>query len=193
MTPPTAVTSRPLMSRECIYVASNHTPTLHTRHLVRCKPAGKDEDRLITDPRLLIYDEVLPRLIGIEREWRAYGKLGTDVLIALASLRSQLSPERDCPTCQRLCYSAKTRCALYVTTYLYRTYTDKAEAVGKRIHHGGGAVGADVGGGEALFYALVPVVYLLRNLRHRRVQRPYAVVHRHPVDNSWRLKTVTRS
>src|SRR5262249_19941803 len=44
-----------------------------------------------------------------------------------------------------------------------------------------------------LFFALVPVVYLLRNLRLRRVQRPYAVVYRHPVDDSWGLKTVARS
>src|SRR5262245_22195498 len=32
------------------------------------------------------------RLIGIRREWPAHGKLGTDVLIALASLRSDSVP-----------------------------------------------------------------------------------------------------
>ena len=50
--------------------------------------------------RLLIYDEVLPRLTVIEREWRAYGNLGTDVLIALASLRTERSPGSDYRTCQ---------------------------------------------------------------------------------------------
>src|SRR5215813_4484903 len=34
------------------------------------------------------------RLTVIGREWRAYGKLGTDVLTALASLRTERSPER---------------------------------------------------------------------------------------------------
>jgi hypothetical protein len=139
--------------------------------------------------RLLIYDEVLPRLIVIQLECRAYGKLGTDVIIALASLRTERSPEIDSLTCQQLCDWAKTRCDLY-TIDLSSTFTCKAEAVGKRIRHGGGT---EVEGCGALFFALVPVVYLLRNLRHRRVQRPYAVVHTYPVDHIWGLKTVARS
>src|SRR5262245_15555404 len=42
------------------------------------------------------------RLIGIRREWPAYGKFETDVhiLIVLASLRSELSPGLDYRTCQ---------------------------------------------------------------------------------------------
>src|SRR5262245_65975588 len=71
------------------------------------------------------------RLIGITREWPAYRKLGTDVLIALASLRSERSPERDSLTCQRLCDWAKTVCDLY-TIDLSSTFTCKAEAVDKR-------------------------------------------------------------
>src|SRR5262245_60922213 len=74
----------------------------------------------------------------------------------------------------------KTVCDLY-TIDLSSTFTCKAEAVGKRIRRGGGT---EVWGCGALFFALVPVVYLLRNLRHRRVQRPYAVVHTYPVDRS---------
>ena len=50
--------------------------------------------------RVLIYDEVLPSLIATEREWRAYGNLGTDGLIALASLRTERSPGSDYRTCQ---------------------------------------------------------------------------------------------
>jgi len=131
------------------------------------------------------------RLIGIRREWRAYGNFGADVLIALASLRTERSPGSDYRTCQRLSDWAKTVCDLY-TIDLSSTFTCKAEAVGKRIRRGGGI---EVWGCGALFFALVPVVYLLRNLRLRRVQRPYALVppHRHSVDHIWGLKTVARS
>ena len=139
-------------------------------------------------------DEVSPRLTVIEREWPAYGKLGTDVLIALASLRSELSPERDFLTCQRLFDWAKTVCDLY-TIDLSSTFTCKAEAVGKRILRSHRGVGTDERGCGGLSFALAPVVYLLWNMPHRRVQRPYALVppHRHPVDHIWRLKTVARS
>src|SRR5262245_3982786 len=84
------------------------------------------------------------RLIGIRREWPAYGNLGTDVLIALASLRSELSPGIDYRTCQRLSDWAKTVCDLY-TIDLSSTFTCKAEAVGKRIHPDRGG-GTDEGG-----------------------------------------------
>ena len=89
------------------------------------------------------------RLIGIRREWPAHGKLGTDVLIALASLRSELSPGIDYRTCQRLSDWAKTVCDLY-TIDLSSTFTCKAEAVGKRIHPDRGG-GTDEGG-AALFF-----------------------------------------
>ena len=132
----------------------------------------------------------IARLIGIGREWRAYGKLGTDVLIALASLRTERSPGSDYRTCQRLSDWAKTVCDLY-TIDLSSTFTCKAEAVGKRIRRGGGT---EVWGCGGLSSALAPVVDLLRNMPHRRVQRPYALVppHRHPVDDS-RTSTVARS
>src|SRR5215813_7029365 len=136
------------------------------------------------------------RLIGIRRirrEWTTYGKLGTDVLLALASLRSEPSPGIDYRTCQRLSDWAKTVCDLY-TIDLSSTFTCKAEAVGKRIHldRGGGTVVDGCGG---LSWEQAPVVYLLRNVPPKRVQRPYALVppHRHPVDHIWRLKTVARS
>src|SRR5262245_15726229 len=41
------------------------------------------------------------RLIVIEREWRAYGNLGTDVRILLASLGTERSPGSDYRTFQR--------------------------------------------------------------------------------------------
>jgi hypothetical protein len=131
------------------------------------------------------------RLIDIRREWPAYGNLGADVLIALASLRSELSPGKDWPTCERLCDWAKTVCNLY-TIDLSSTFTCKAEAVGKRIRRGGGT---DEGGCSGLSWEQAPVVYLLRNMTLRRVQRPYALVppHRLPVDHIWGLKTVARS
>jgi hypothetical protein len=139
--------------------------------------------------RLLIYDEVLPRLIGIQLECRAYGKFGTDGLIALASLRTERSPRSDYHTCQRLSDWAKTLCDLY-TIDLSCTHTCKAEAVGKRIHRGGGT---GVEGCGAQLSPPAPVVDLLRNVPPGPVQRPYAVVHRHPVDHIWGVKTVARS
>src|SRR5262245_30443479 len=164
------------LNHGCEYVRSEHDDeTVESATLAGCTaPVG---------PALSC------RLTVIGREWRAYGKLGTDVLTALASLRTERSPERDSSTCQRLCDWAKTACDLY-TIDLSSTFTCKAEAVGKRIHRGGAT---EVWRCGTLFFALVPVVYLLRNLRLRRVQRPYAVVHRHPVDDSWGLKTVARS
>ena len=131
----------------------------------------------------------MPRLIVIEREWRAYGKLGTDVRILLASLRTERNPGSDYLTCQRFSGWAKTRRDLY-TIDLSCTHTRKAEAVGKRIRR---VAGTEVWGCGALFFALIPVVYLLRNLSHGLVQRPYTVVpHMHPVDDS-RSSTVARS
>lgn len=108
------------------------------------------------------------RLIGIRREWPAYGKLGTDVLTALASLRSELSPARDRLTCQRLFDWAKTVCNLY-TIDLSSTFTCKAEAVGKRIHRGHRGVGTGVDGCGGLSWEQAPLVYLLRNMPLRRV------------------------
>ena len=133
-------------------------------------------------------------LIGIRREWRAYGKLGTDVLTALASLRSELSPERDRLTCQRLFDWAKTVCNLY-TIDLSSTFTCKTEAVGKRIHRSHRGVGTGVDGCGGLSWEQAPVVDLLRNVPLRRVQRPYPLVppHRHPVDHIRGLRTVARS
>jgi hypothetical protein len=119
----------------------------------------------------------------VQLECRAYGKLGTDVIIALASLRTERSPAFDFRTRQRLSDWTKTRCDLY-TIDLSCTHTRKAEAVGKRIHRRGRT---EVKGCGAQVSPPTPVVDLLRNVPPGPVQRPYTVVHRHPVDDSWRL------
>jgi hypothetical protein len=49
-----AMTSRPLMSRECAYVAGWHARNAETNRAVTRKCAKNEEGRLITGPRLLI-------------------------------------------------------------------------------------------------------------------------------------------
>jgi hypothetical protein len=49
-----AMTSRPLLSREYVYVAGDDVANAPTNHAVTRKYAKNEEGRLIADPRLLI-------------------------------------------------------------------------------------------------------------------------------------------